>query len=200
MTETKSEQNRRLAKVSGVRVQPGTSVRLIELIDGWAVYPDPGATSRRWQRTAFAVLVMLVVVEYLLVQWRAPSQVEGPLAIVIIALFFGLVIGNELSDDLALFGKWRARQQSALRAGGNRALRQALRFRGRARTVGEMNIMLSSIGRTDPVYSFKRVKRADIRRQWWRTVVAVEFVSGRTVTYQVRSPRAAAKLARLFSR
>jgi hypothetical protein len=193
-------QNRKLARIKGVRVRPDAPVRLIELTDGWAVFPDLGATNRRWQRLGVVSLVALFVAEYLLQRGYGPYQAQGVVAIAIFALILLLAMTDDISRDMASFRRWRTRQQSTLRAGGRGAVRAAMRHVGPTRTVGEMNVLLSSIGRNDPVYSFRRAKQVRVDRRWWRTVVVIDFVSGRTVTYQVSGPRAAVKLANVFSR
>ena len=190
--------DRKLIRVKGVRAQPGGPVRMAELLDGWATFPDYGAVGRRWQRIGVVLLVALFVTEYLVERANGPGTLQGILALAMIGLIVLLIASNEVSDDRAILARWRTRRASTLRAGGRTAIRQALAHQGRTRTVGEMNILLSSIGRTDPVFSTKRVRRLRMRSHWWHTTVTLELTNGSTLAYRALGVRAPRRLARVF--
>lgn len=189
---------RKLLRIKGVRARPGGTVRLAELVDGWATFPDYGANGRRWQRIGVVALVALFIAEYLVERVQGSANVQGILALSIIGLVVLLIASNEISSDRAILARWRDRKASTLRAGGPDALRQALSHQERTRTVGELNVLLSSMGRTDPVFSLKRVRNVRVRTHWWHTTVELELTTETTITYRVLGVRAPGRLARVF--
>ena len=78
------------------------------------------------------------------------------------------------------------------------ALRSAIRTHTRARTVGGMNILLSSLGRTDPVFSRRRISTCTVDHRWWRTTVALTLDENHALRYRTIGFRSPAKLARVF--
>ena len=73
-----------------------------------------------------------------------------------------------------------------------------MRTHGRARTVGEMNILLGSIGRTDPVFSKRRISKYSVDHRWWRTTVDLTLTGNHALRYRAVGLRSPAKLARVF--
>lgn len=193
------DSDRKLIRINGVRANPGGSVRLQELLDGWATFTDFGAGGRRLQRIAVVLLVVLfgaLVVDEKVI---GPNGSQIYLVVGIVAMVVLLWASQLVSDERTFFAKLRLRRESALRAGGTKMIRQAVNAHGRARTVGQMNLLISSLGRTDPVFSLKRVRRAQVRKSWWRTKVTVEFTNGKELTYWVIGVRAPRRLASAFA-
>jgi hypothetical protein len=174
-------------------------VILAELEDGWALFPDRRTRYRRWQIVCAVGLVVVLASEWLLRHGYGPVAAEAVLGLVGFGLLLLIYVIGQVGDDRAFGDRRRLRGESLLRAGGRSAVRQSMRHLGRTRTVGELNIALSSLGRTDPVYSTSRIRDVEVRRQWWRTVVDVELKNSRRVTYRVSGVRGPVKLARLFA-
>jgi hypothetical protein len=61
-----------------------------------------------------------------------------------------------------------------------------------------MNILLSGLGRTDPVYSTRRIARSSVDRNWWRSTVHLTLTGNHSLVYRVYGVRSPAKLARVF--
>jgi hypothetical protein len=116
-----------------------------------------------------------------------------------VVLILALVVVGNLTDGRAEVSRWRARNQSMLRAGGKQAFRSTMRTHGRARTVGEMNILLSSLGRTDPVFSDRRISKCNVQQHWWRTTVHLTLTGNHSLSYRAYGVRAPSKLARVFA-
>ena len=190
--------DRKLIRIKGVRAKPGGVVRLAELTDGWATFPDPGGGARRWQRVGLFVLVPLFVALYLSERGVLPFGAQGILALVVLAVIILLVVSNEVSQDVTILARWRIRREATIRTGGRAQLWRVILTQGRARTVGEVNILLSSLGRADPVFSTRRVRHAQVRKHWWRTVVDLELTNNKHVSYRVVGVRAPSRLARAF--
>jgi hypothetical protein len=186
-------------RVRGVRAAPGGWVAVQELTDGWATFPDQGAGNRRWQRAGVGLLLVLLGAEFVAERIAALAAVVVPIGWAVLFLFVALVVSDEVADDRNAVRRWRARTQALLRAGGRDALRRAVRQHGPARTVGELNILLSELGRTDPVFSARRVRRVAVHSRRWQTTVEVELTGGRQLRYRVRGLRGPARLARVFS-
>lgn len=180
-----------------MRATPGGWVRLSELADGWATFPDRSAGGRRAQWTIGILAVVLIPVD-VLVSRLGLAEFEGIVSIAILALLALLVVVGNVTDERTQVGRWRARRQSVLRAGGRQAFRAAVRHSGTVRTVGEMNILLSSLGRTDPVYSTRRIARSSVDRTWWRSTVHLTLTGNHSLVYRVYGIRSPAKLARVF--
>jgi hypothetical protein len=189
---------RKLARVSGVHATPGGWVHLVELEDGWAAFPDNRARYRRWQGACALGLVLALGAEALLQHGYGPAAAEGVLGLAAIGLLVLIISIGQLSDQRAAADRRQTRRHSMWRAGGRDAVRQALRHVGPARTVGEMNILLTSLGRTEPVYSLAGTRRVGVERHWWRSVVRIELAGGRQLTYRAHGIRGPAKLAQIF--
>ncbi len=69
-----------------------------------------------------------------------------------------------------------------------------------AQTVGEMNILLNALGRTDPVISAKSVTSGAVRRRRFHAVAEVELDGGDRLSYRVWGPRASDRLAETVTR
>jgi hypothetical protein len=190
---------RRLVRVSGVWGMPGGWVTLVELEDGWALFPDRRTRYRRWQVVCAVGLVVVLGLEWLLQHGYGPVAAQAVLGLLGFGLLLLIFVIGQVGDDRAAGDRRRLRRESLLRAGGRGAVRQSMRHLGRTRTVGELNIALSSVGRTDPVYSTSRVRDVEVRRHWLRTVVDVELKNGRRIVYRVRGIRGPVKLARVFA-
>ena len=191
--------DRKLIRIYGVRADPGGPVRFQELLDGWATFADFGASGRRLQRIAVVGLVVFFCALAVDEKLAPPNDLESYLVVAIFAMIVLLWASQLVSDERAFFAKIRLRRESALRAGGTAMLRRAINNHGRARTVGQMNILVSSLGRTDPVFSLKRVRRARVRKNWWRATVVLELTNGGELTYRVVGVRAPRKLAAVFA-
>ncbi|HEX3783234.1 MAG TPA: hypothetical protein VHX38_26505 [Pseudonocardiaceae bacterium] len=189
---------RKLIRVRGVRAKPGGWVWVNELADGWATFPDRGAGGRRWQWGIGILIVVLFPVDAL-VQHDNLLWTQFGVSVAIVVLILALVVIGNLTDDRKAVSRWRARNQSMLRAGGRQALAGAIRTHGRARTVGEMNILLSSLGRTDPVFSWRRISTCTVNHSWWRTTVVLRLTGNHSLTYRTYGVRSPGKLARVFA-
>jgi hypothetical protein len=187
----------KLIRVRGVRATPGGWVWVNELTDGWATFPDRSAGGRRWQWTIGILIVLLVPTDYLVAHLKLEWFQFGVSAAIVVLILALVLVGN-LTDGRAEVSRWRARNQSMLRAGGKQAFRSAMRTHGRARTVGEMNILLGSIGRTDPVFSKRRISTCSVDHTWWRTTVDVTLTGNHSLRYRAVGLRSPAKLARVF--
>jgi hypothetical protein len=190
--------DRKLIRVKGVRADPGGWVWVSELDDGWATFPDWGAGGRRFQWVGAVLLVVLIALQFPLVDndWYLPLQVinGGLIVLLIIALW---VVG-QVTDNRKAAARRQVRYRSMFLAGGRDAVRAAVRSRGRTRTVSEMNILLSSIGREDPVFSKRRITKVAVDRRFLRTSVALTLTGGHSLTYRTRGFRGPVKLARVF--
>jgi hypothetical protein len=186
-------------RVSGVRATPGGAVLVVGLADGWAVFPDDRARFRRAQIACAVGALVAFGIEYLLQRTHTPGPAEGIVALVGIGLFVVVFSLGDAADWGAARARRRRRAQSTVRAGGRDAVGQAVRRRGRARTVAEMNVLLSSLGRTDPVYSLDRVRRGEVRRRWWQTTVHLHLTGDHQLVYRVVGLRAPVKLAAIFA-
>ena len=194
-----SAPERKLIRIKGVQAIPGGPVRFQELRDGWATFTDFGAMGRRWQ---YRIIVSIFVLLGILVFHQrviGPSQLDFVFMAGLVALVLLLRTTQLMTDGRSSSARRRLRRESALRAGGTGMLRQAINKHGPARTVGQMNILISSLGRTDPVFSLKRVRHAQVRREWWRTTVTLELTNGKELTYRVVGVRAPHKLAAAFA-
>jgi hypothetical protein len=192
--------DRKLIRINGVRAYPGCPVRFQELLDGWATFTDFGANGRRLQRILVVCLIVLfgaLVVDEKVI---GPNDTQIYLIVAIVAVVIVLWATQLVSDEQAFFSRLRLRPESARRTGGAAMLRQAINKHGRARTVGQMNVLVSSLGRKDPVFSLRRVQQAQVRKSWWRTTVTLELNNGKELTYRVVGVRAPAKLAAAFER
>jgi hypothetical protein len=69
-----------------------------------------------------------------------------------------------------------------------------------ARTVAATNILLTSLGRTEPVYSIARTRHTAIKQRWWQCTVRIDLTGGHQLTYRARGIRRPTKLARIFRR
>ncbi|HJP75132.1 MAG TPA: hypothetical protein VJ914_12735 [Pseudonocardiaceae bacterium] len=188
----------KLVRVRGVRAKPGGWVWVNELADGWATFPDRGVVGRRLQWVIGILILALIPVDYLAKRLDSMwLQFYASAAIIVLILALALV-GN-LTDGRVALDRRRARNESMLLAGGKNAFRSAIRTHGRARTVGEMNIFLGSIGRTDPVYSDRRIARCVVDRRWWRTNVELTLTGDHSLGYRAYGLRAPRKLARVFA-
>jgi hypothetical protein len=144
-------------------------------------------------------LIVILIVADVVVSRLGLADDAGVLsAAVLVAILLLAVVGN-LSDDRQMFSRWRARNENMLRAGGRQAFRASMRLHGSARTVGGMNIFLGSVGRTDPVYSMRRIATSSVDRRWWRTTVRLTLTGDQAVTYRVYGVWAPGKLARVFA-
>jgi hypothetical protein len=185
--------------VRGVRATPGGAVWVNELSDGWATFPDRGAGGRRWQWTIGILIVLLIPVDALLKRYTdALIWPQFAASAAIVVLILALVLIGNLTDARTSINRRKARNDSMLRAGGRQAFRSAMRTHGRARTVGEMNILLGSIGRTDPVFSDRRISTCTVDRRWWRTTVHLTLTGNHSLSYRVIGVRSPARLARVF--
>ena len=187
----------KLIRVRGVRATPGGWVWVSELKDGWATFPDRSAGGRRWQWVIGILIVVLVPTDYLVAHLKLEWFQFGVSAAIVVFILALVLVGN-LTDGRAEVSRWRARNQSMLRAGGKQAFRSAMRTHGRARTVGEMNILLSSIGRTDPVFSKRRISTCSVNHTWWRTTVDLTLTGNHSLRYRAVGLRSPTKLARVF--
>ena len=197
-TPRTSSDDRKLIRVKGVRAIPGGWVWVSELDDGWATFPDWGAGGRRFQWVGAVLLVVLIALQFPLVDydWYLPLQIiNGGL---IVALILALWVVGQVTDDRKAMARRQVRFRSMFLAGGRDAVRAAVRSRGRTRTVAEMNILLSSIGREDPVYSKKRIAKVAVARSLLRTSVALTLTGDHSVTYRTLGFRGPGKLARVF--
>jgi hypothetical protein len=195
---TAASVDRRLVRVSGVLAMPGGWVTLVELVDGWVLFPDRRTRYRRWQVVCAVGLVVVLGSEWLLQHGYGPVSAEAVLGLVGFGLLVLIFVIGQVGDDRAAGDRRRLRRESLRRAGGRSAVRQSVRHLGRARTVGGMNVALSSLGRADPVYSTSRVRGVEVRRRWWQTVVDVDLKNGHRVTYRARGIRGPLRLARVF--
>jgi hypothetical protein len=195
----RQDNGRKLIRINGVRANPGGPVRFQELRDGWATFTDFGATGRRWQRIMAVSLVVLFGALVFDEKVIGSNYSQVYLIVAIVVLVFLLWATQLVSDEKSFFSGLRLRRESARRAGGTKMLQRAINTHGRARTTGEMNILLSSLGRTDPVFSLKRVRHARVRTTWWRTTVELELANGKGLTYRVVGIRAPRKLAAAFA-
>jgi hypothetical protein len=187
----------KLIRVRGVRATPGGWAWVNELTDGWATFPDRSAGGRRWQWTIGILIVLLIPTDYLVAHLKLEWFQFGVSAAIVVLILALVLVGN-LTDGRAEVSRWRARNQSMLRAGGKQAFRSAMRTHGRARTVGEMNILLGSIGRTDPVFSKRRISTCSVDHTWWRTTVDLTLTGNHSLRYRAIGLRSPAKLARVF--
>jgi hypothetical protein len=188
---------RKLIRVRGVRATPGGWVWINELVDGWATFPDRGAGGRRWQWAIGILVVILIPTDVLVSHLNLPLY-EGLTSAAILALLLLLAVIGNFTDNRKTLSRWRARNQSTLQAGGKQALRGAIRTHGRARTVGEMNILIGSLGRNDPVFSTRRIAKSIVDRSWWRTTIHLTLTGNHSLTYRTYGVRSPAKLARVF--
>jgi hypothetical protein len=182
---------------AAVRSEPGGWVRVVELADGWVVFPDVRGTLRRWQWFFGIGIFVMGGLEWLPRHGFGPDYLQAVFAFGAIGCLIVLVSLGQASDTRAGRERRRIRRESVLLAGGMGAQKQAFAHMGRARTVAEMNVLLSSLGRAEGVYSARRIRGAEIRRRWWGTVVDLDFGKGHVV-YRSLSVRAAGKLARIF--
>lgn len=189
---------RKLIRVRGVRANPGGSIWVNELVDGWATFPDRSLVGRRIQ-WGIGVLIIIAIVVDVVVSHLGLLDAEGIASAAIFGLLLLLVLVGNLTDDRQQVSRWRARNDSMLRAGGKQAYRAAMRTHGSARTVGGMNILLGSIGRVDPVYSQRRIATSAVDHRWWRTTVQLTLTGDQTVTYRVYGIRSPGRLARVFT-
>ena len=189
---------RKLARVSGVHATPGGWVHLIELEDGWAVFTDNRARYRRWQGACALGLVLALGAEALLQHGHGPAAAEGVLGFAAIGLLVLIISIGQLSDQRAAADRRQTRRHSMWRAGGRDAVRQALRHVGPARTVGEMNVLLTSLGRTEPVYSLAGTQHIGVEQRWWRSVVSIDLAGGHQLVYRARGIRRPTELAQIF--
>lgn len=189
----------KLIRVRGVRATPGGWVWVNELADGWATFPDRGAGGRRWQWAIGILIVLLIPVDALLKRYTdALIWPQFAASAAIVVLILALVFIGNLTDARTSLSRRRARNDAMFLAGGKQAFRSAVRSHGRARTVGEMNILLSSIGRTDPVFSDRRISKCTLQRSWWRTTVHLTLTGNHALSYRASGFRAPRKLARVF--
>lgn len=189
----------KLIRVRGVWAKPGGWVWVTELADGWATFPDRGVIGRRLQWTIGILILALIPILFLAKHVNAEwFQFGAGLAIVVLIL--ALVLVGNLTDSRVELARRRTRNESMFLAGGKNAFRSAIRTHGRARTVGAMNILLSSIGRTDPVFSDRRIARCVVDRRWWRTTVELTLTGNHSLAYRAYGFRAPTKLARIFAR
>lgn len=188
----------KLVRIRGVRAKPGGWVWVNELADGWATFPDRGATGRRLQWAIGILIVVLVPVDYLANRLNS-MWFQFYASAAIIVLILALVLVGNLTDSRVELDRRRARNESMFLAGGKNAFRGAIRTHGQARTVGGMNILLSSIGRTDPVFSYRRIAKCVVDRRWWRTTVELTLTGNRSLGYRAYGLRAPGKLARVFA-
>lgn len=189
----------KLIRVRGVRATPGGSVWVNELSDGWATFPDRGAGGRRWQWAIGILIVVLIPVDALLKRYTdALIWPQFAASAAIVVLILALVLIGNLTDARTSVSRRKAHNDSMFRAGGKQAFRGAMRTHGRAQTVGEMNILLGSIGRTDPVFSDRRISTCKVDRSWWRTTVHLTLTGNHSLSYRVIGVRSPAKLARVF--
>lgn len=189
----------KLTRVRGVRATPGGWVWVNELTDGWATFPDRGAGGRRWQ-WAIGILIVILFPVDALVQHYSNNLIwpQFSVSAAIIVLILALVVIGNFTDSRKSISRWRARNQSMIQAGGKQAFRSAIRTHGRARTVGEMNILLGSIGRTDPVFSRRRISKCTVDHSWWRTTVHLTLTGNHSLSYRTYGFRSPVKLARVF--
>ena len=190
--------DRKLIRVRGVRATPGGWVWMNELVDGWATFPDRSAGGRRLQ-WGIGILILILIPVDVVVSRLGLDGFAAYTSVAILALLLLLAVVGNLTTDRQQFSRWRARNQSMLRAGGKQAFRAAMRTHGRARTVGEMNILLGSVGRTDPVFSMRRIATSSVDHSWWRTTVHLTLTGNHALTYRVYGFRAPGKLARVFA-
>jgi len=191
---------RKLTRVSGVHATPGGWVHLIELDDGWAVFADNRARYRRWQGVCALALLLALGAEALLQHGYGPAAAQGVLGLAAIGLLVLIISIGQLSDQRTAADRRRARAHSVWRAGGREATRQAVRHAGRARTVGEMNILLTSLGRTEPVYSHAATRRTTVDQHWWQSTVHIDLAGRHQLLYRARGIRRPTKLAQIFRR
>jgi hypothetical protein len=189
--------DRKLIRIRGVRSTPGGWVWMNELVDGWATFPDRSAGGRRLQWGIGILILMLIPVDVVVSRLGLDGYGAGA-SVAILALLLLLAVVGNLTTDRQQFSRWRARNQSMLRAGGKQAFRAAMRTHGPARTVGAMNILLGSVGRTDPVFSRRRIARSSVDHRWWRTTVRLTLTGNHVLTYRVYGLRSPGKLARVF--
>jgi hypothetical protein len=81
------------------------------------------------QWTIGILAVVLIPVD-VLVSRLGPAEFEGIVSIAILALLALLVVVGNVTDERTQVGRWRARRQSVLRAGGRQAFRAAVRSSG----------------------------------------------------------------------
>jgi hypothetical protein len=193
-----AQTGRKLLRLRGVRVKPGGVVRMAELLDGWATFPDPGAGLIRVQRISLAILVVTTPIAVIVARTHTSGAIAYFLDLVAFLSFLVVVAFGSTSEDLRDIARWRARRQSTFAVGGSTALRQTLNHVGRTRTVGEMNILLSSIGRADPVYSINRVRHVRVRNYWWHARVDIQLKNDKTLIYRATGIRAPTRLTRIF--
>lgn len=187
----------KIPHIKGVRAYPGGVVQFQELRDGWATFPDFGGRMRRWQRWGYVVAVGSVIGA--IVCAKTGHHTAG---VVLAGVFVGVMLvvmsTGTASDERSALARLRLRWASESRAGGREMLRAALARAGRAETVAKMNVLLSSLGRTDPVYSFARIRRARVRNGKIWAAVRLTLDNDATLTYRVLGWRAPGRLARAF--
>lgn len=66
------------------------------------------------------------------------------------------------------------------------------------RRKSEMKILLDSLGRVDPVSSYRRISVCSVEHHRRSTTVELTLTGNHSLTYQVRGIRAPGKLARVF--
>jgi len=191
---------RKLSRVSGVRATPGGWVHLIELDDGWVVFADNRARYRRWQGVCALALLLTLGAEALLQHGYGPAAAQGVLGLAAIGLLVLIISIGQVSDQHAAADRRGTRARSMWRAGGRDATRQAMRHAGRARTVGEMNILLTGLGRTEPVYSHAATRRTAIEQHWWHSTVLIDLAGGHQLQYRARGIRKPTTLVQIFRR
>lgn len=191
---------RKLTRVSGVRATPGGWVRLIELDDGWVAFADHRAPYRRWQGVCAVALLLALGAEALLQHGYGPVAAEGVLGLAAVGLLLLIMAIGLRADQRVAAQRWSTRVDSMWRAGGRDAIRQAVRHAGRAHTVGEMNVLLTSLGRTEPVYSHAATRRTAVEQHWWRSTVRIDLTGGHQLRYRARGVRRPMKLAQIFHR
>lgn len=196
-TPSTAAQPRKLTRLSGVRATPGGWVHLVELDDGWAVFADNRARYRRWQGACALALLAVLGAEALLQYGHSPAA-QGVLGLVAFGLLVLIISIGQLSDERTAADRRRSRANNMWRAGGRDAIRQAVRHVGRARTVNDMNILLTSLGRTDPVYSLARTRRTTINQRWWQSTVRIDLAGGHQLVYRARGIRRPTKLVQIF--
>lgn len=187
----------RIPHIKGVRASPGGVVQFQELQDGWATFPDFGGRIRRWQRWGCTVAVASVIGATACA--KAGDHSAGvALAGVFVAVMLLVMSTGTVSNEQSFLARWRLRRDSELRAGGRDMLRAAIAHAGRAETAAKMTVLVSSLGRTDPVYTFRRIRRARVRNGAIWASVRLELDNDTTLTYRVLGWRAPGRLARAF--
>ncbi|HEX4725067.1 MAG TPA: hypothetical protein VH333_21320 [Pseudonocardiaceae bacterium] len=191
---------RKPLRVSGVHATPGGWVHLIELEDGWVVFADNRAGYHRWQGACALALIPVLGTLALLEHGSGPVDAEAALGFAAFGLVMLIMSIGDGADRRASADRRRTRAQSTWLAGGRGAVQQAVRRTSGARTVAEMNVLLTSLGRTEPVYSIARTRHTEIKQHWWQCTVRMDLAGGHQLVYRARGIRRPTKLAQIFRR